>query len=144
MTHGRAAGVSVAHAQSNGPLRKESIMSVSDHRQLVAWQKGIALSLETYRISRRFPREETYGLTSQIRRAAVSVPANLAEGNGRIHRAEYAHFVSVARGSLREVDTLIEIALGLGYLKEQELANTRELLDHLGRMLTRLLKRLEG
>ena len=119
-------------------------MSVSDHRQLVAWQKGIALSLETYRISRRFPREETYGLTSQIRRAAVSVPANLAEGNGRIHRAEYAHFVSVARGSLREVDTLIEIALGLGYLKEQELANTSELLDHLGRMLTRLLKRLEG
>jgi four helix bundle protein len=129
--------------QSNHPPLKESIMSVSDHRQLVVWQKGIQLSLETYRISRRFPREETYGLTSQIRRAAVSVPANIAEGNGRIHRAEYAHFVSIARGSLREVDTLMEIALGLGYVNEKELANIRELLDHVGRMLTRLLKRLE-
>ena len=118
-------------------------MSVSDHRQLVVWQKGIALTLETYRISRRFPRDETYGLTNQIRRAAVSIPANLAEGNGRTHRAEYAHFVSIARGSLREVDTLVEIALGLGYVNEEELANVRELLDHLGRMLTRLLKRLE-
>jgi len=119
-------------------------MTVSDHRQLVVWQKGLALALQTYRMSRRFPREETYGLTSQIRRAAVSVPSNVAEGNGRIHRAEYIHHVSIARGSLREVETLVEIACGLEYISEEELASFRELLDHVGRMLTRLLKKLEA
>jgi four helix bundle protein len=118
-------------------------MSVSDHRQLVVWQKGIALALETYRVSRAFPREETYGLTSQIRRAVVSIPSNVAEGNGRKHRAEYAHHVSIARGSLREVETLVEIACGLEYVREEELALVRELLDHVGRMLTRLLKSLQ-
>ena len=118
-------------------------MSVSDHRQLLVWQKSVALSLETYRLSRRFPRDEVFGLTSQIRRAAVSIPSNVAEGNGRRYRTEYAQFVSIARGSLREVDTLIEIALGLGYINDEELAKVRELLDHVGRMLTRLLKRLE-
>ena len=119
-------------------------MPVSDHPQLVVWQKGIQLALETYRLSRQFPREETYGLTSQIRRAAVSVPANIAEGNGRTHRREYANHVSIARGSLREVETLAEIAFGLQYTSNEELAEFRELLDHLGRMLTRLLKRLEA
>ena len=118
-------------------------LTVSDHRQLVVWQKGVALALETYRISRRFPREEIYGLASQIRRAAVSVPSNVAEGNGRRHRAEYAHHVSIARGSLREVETLAEIAYGLEYIREEELAVFRELVDHVGRMLTRLLKGLE-
>jgi len=119
-------------------------MPVTDHRQLVVWQKGVHLALQTYRLSRRFPREETYGLTSQIRRAAVSVPANIAEGNGRTHRREYANHVSIARGSLREVETLAEIARGLGYITHEELAEFRELLDHVGRMLTRLLKRLEA
>ena len=119
-----------------------TLMAIADHRQLVVWQKGIELALETYRLSRRFPREETYGLSSQIRRAAVSIPANIAEGNGRIHRREYANHVSVARGSLREVETLAEIARRLGYISEEELAKLRELLDHVGRMLTSLLKRL--
>jgi four helix bundle protein len=119
-------------------------MPVSDHRELIVWQKGIQLALQTYRLSRRFPREEVYGLTSQIRRAAVSVPANVAEGNGRTHRREYANHVSMARGSLREVETLAEIAFGLQYISNEELAEFRELLDHVGRMLTRLLKRLEA
>lgn len=117
-------------------------MPVSDHRHLVVWQKGVQLALHTYRLSRRFPREETYGLTSQIRRAAVLVPANIAEGNGRTHRREYSNHVSMARGSLREVETLVEIAFGLRYISKEELAEFRELLDHLGRMLTRLLKSL--
>jgi four helix bundle protein len=119
-------------------------MPVSDHRQLVVWQKRIDLALRTYRRSRCFPREETYGLHSQIRRAAVSVPANIAEGNGRMHRREYSNHVSMARGSLREVETLAEIAYGLKYIANEELAEFRELLDHVGRMLTRLLKRLEA
>lgn len=117
-------------------------MSVTDHRQLIVWQKSIDLALQTYRLSKSFPREETYGLSSQIRRAAVSVPANIAEGNGRAHRREYANHVSMARGSLREVETLAEIARGLSYISDEELAAFRELLDHVGRMLTNLLKRL--
>jgi four helix bundle protein len=117
-------------------------MPVVDHRQLVVWQKGIHLALTTYRLSKRFPRDEMFGLRSQIRRAAVSIPANIAEGNGRAHRREYANHVSIARGSLREVETLAEIARALDYVEKEELAEFRELLDHVGRMLTRLLKRL--
>jgi four helix bundle protein len=94
-------------------------------------------------MSARFPREERFGLTSQFRRAAVAIPANIAEGNGRAHRRAYANHVSIARGSLREVETLVEIASGLGYVKKEELTEYRELLDYVGRMLTRLLKRLE-
>ena len=99
---------------------------------------------ETYKVSRRFPREELFGLVSQIRRAAVSIPCNIAEGNGRRKPREYAYHLSVARGSLREVETLAELARGLDYIREEELANLRELLDHVGRMLTRLLKTLEA
>jgi|SRR5687768_9782655 len=117
-------------------------MPLSDHRDLAVWQQGVSLALEAYRGTRRFPREETYGLTSQLRRAAVSVPCDVAEGNGRAHRREYANYVSIARGSLREVDTLVEIARGLGYANDEELADIRELLDHMGRMLTNLLKQL--
>jgi four helix bundle protein len=85
-----------------------------------------------------------FGLRSQIRRAAVSIPANIAEGNGRIHRREYANHVSIARGSLRELETLTEIAFGLGYIRNGELADYRKLLEYIDRMLTRLLKRLQA
>jgi len=130
---------------THGPkivIFQNEIMLVSDHCQLVVWQRSITLALEAYSISRRFPRQETYGLASQIRRAAVSIAANIADGNGRTHRREYAHHLSIARGSLREVETLLEIDLGLGYTSEEELTTIRELLDHVGRMLTRLLKRM--
>jgi four helix bundle protein len=104
-------------------------MTISDHRQLIVWQKRVALALETYRISPAFPREEMYGLKSHVRRALVSIPSNIAEGNGRRHRAEYGHHLSIARGSLREVETLAGIAHGLEYIRKEELAMFRELLD---------------
>lgn len=74
----------------------------------------------------------------------MSIPSNIAEGNGRAHRREYANHVSIARGSLREVETLIEVARGLRYTSDEELAHLRELLDHVGRMLTSLLKQLRA
>ncbi|HUQ80089.1 MAG TPA: four helix bundle protein [Gemmatimonadaceae bacterium] len=80
---------------------------VADHRQLVVWQKAVELSLHAYRLTHDFPREERYGLSSQLRRAAVSVACNIAEGNGRRYRREYINYLSIARGSLREVDTLL-------------------------------------
>jgi len=86
------------------------------HRDLIAWQKAMELVTEVYRITRNFPKEELYGLTSQIRRSAVSVPSNLAEGHGRNSRKEFHQFVGQARGSLVELETQLEIAANLGYV----------------------------
>ena len=92
------------------------------YRDLIAWQKAMELVTEIYRISQRFPKEELYGLTNQLRRAAVSIPSNLAEGHGRNSPKEFHHFAGNARGSLLEVETQLEIALNLGYLPK-EIAN---------------------
>ena len=86
------------------------------HRDLIAWQKAMRLVTDVYKATRSFPREEAYGLTNQLRRAAVSVPSNLAEGHGRNSRKEFHQFIGQARGSLLEVETQLEIAVNLGYL----------------------------
>lgn len=99
------------------------------HRDLVAWQKAMRLVKEVYRVTRHFPKEEIYGLTNQLRRAAVSVPSNLAEGHGRFSRKEFRQFIGHARGSLLEVETQLEIARDLGYLNG---ANASELLAETG------------
>jgi four helix bundle protein len=85
-------------------------------RDLDVWQRSMDLVVEVYRITRAFPRSELYGLTDQTRRAAASVPANIAEGNGRLFRKEYAHHVSIARGSIAELSTCLEIAQRLEYV----------------------------
>ncbi len=86
------------------------------YRELFVWQKAKALAVQAYRASEGFPRTETYGLTSQIRRASVSVASNIAEGQGRLTRGEFLHFLGQARGSLLELDTQLEIARELNYL----------------------------
>jgi len=86
------------------------------HRHLVAWQRCRVLALKTYGVTESFPPSERFGLTSQLRRAAVSAAANIAEGYARYGRAELAHALSVSLGSLAEIDTLLEIANDLGYL----------------------------
>ncbi len=96
------------------------------HRDLLVWQKSMALVTDIYRVTQTFPQNELYGLTNQIRRAAVSVPSNLAEGHGRTSRKEFRRFVGQARGSLTEVETQLEIARNLNYLPEDK---ARELLD---------------
>ena len=85
------------------------------YRDLVAWQKAMELVTDVYRVTQEFPKEEIYGLTSQLRRAAVSIPSNLAEGQGRNSRREMYHFAGNARGLLFEVETQIEIASRLGF-----------------------------
>lgn len=89
------------------------------HRSLVAWQRAMELVTEVYRVTGTFPKHELYGLVSQLRRAAVSVPSNLAEGYGRNSRNEFHHFIGQARGSLAEVETQIEIARNLGYVSAE-------------------------
>ena len=112
------------------------------YRELLVWQKAKALAVHVYRSTEQFPRNETYGLTSQLRRAAVSVPSNIAEGQGRLTAGEFSHFLGQARGSLLELDTQLEIALDLAYLNpDQQAILAQEIYQVLG-LLNRLLESL--
>jgi four helix bundle protein len=84
---------------------------VQSYRDLLVWQKGMDLAQATYKLTKLFPKTEEYRLTSQLVRAAASVPANIAEGNCRATRKDYAHFISIARGSVAEVETFLELAV---------------------------------
>jgi four helix bundle protein len=108
------------------------------YRDLRAWQQAMALVTEIYRITRAFPKEELYGLVSQIRRAAVSIPSNLAEGHGRNSRNEFRQFIGQARGSLSEVETQLEISRNLGYVKADVADALMAQADAVGKMLTGL------
>jgi four helix bundle protein len=90
------------------------------YRDLVVWQKAKILAVAVYKASEKFPKHDLYGLTSQIRRSAVSVPSNIAEGQGRLGPAEFRHFLGQARGSLLELDTQISIARDLSYLDDAD------------------------
>jgi four helix bundle protein len=111
----------------------------ASYRELIVWQKGMDLVGEIYRATGTFPREEIYGLTSQLRRAAVSVPSNIAEGQAHFSQREFHRFLSHARGSLVEIETQVMIAERLGYLSAHQ---SKELLDRtagVGRLLNGLI-----
>ncbi|MDD4891723.1 MAG: four helix bundle protein, partial [Phycisphaerae bacterium] len=91
-------------------------MAIRSYRDLEVWQKGTDLVVEVYRLAKLFPSDEIFGLTSQIRRSSVSVPANTAEGHGRLHRGDYVRHLSIARGSLAETETHLLLALRLEYI----------------------------
>ena len=114
----------------------------ASHRELVVWQKSMDMVVQVYRLTERFPRSELYRLTSQVTRAAASVPANIAEGNGRASRRDYAHFLSIAKGSLNETEKFLVLALRLGYLRDHETVATLGLITEIGKMLTVLRGRL--
>jgi len=105
------------------------------HERLDVWNKAIDLVTMVYRATESFPREERFGLTSQIRRAAVSIPANIAEGAARDSKKEFAHFLSNAQGSASELETELLIAQTLGYLEDRSYAPLRAELDGIGRMI---------
>lgn len=115
--------------------------SIQNYRDLIVWQKGMALAKEVYRLSIRFPRDERYGLTSQLRRAALSVPSNIAEGHARQGR-EFCSFLSIARGSLAEVETQLLFSVEVGYLSADELTLAMSLADEIKRMAAVLAKRI--
>lgn len=110
-------------------------MAITSYRDLRVWQAGIDLVERTYRVSTQFPREEMFGLTSQMRRAAVSVPSNIAEGHTREYLKEYLQHVSVAQSSLAELDTHTEIARRLGYCPSEESIQLTTDISSLGRQL---------
>ena len=115
---------------------------IRSYRDLKVWKTGMNLVLESYRLTARFPRNETFGLTSQIRRAAVSIPANIAEGHGRLHRGDYLRSLSVAIGSVQELETEVTLARHLGYITAGEVLLITQLADEVGRMLFALTRRL--
>lgn len=118
--------------------------SVRTYRDLVAWQKAIELTEATYRHTNRFPAEERFGLTSQIRRSAVSVPSNIAEGHGRQTRAAYLNFLRIARGSLRELETQLIVAQRVRIADEADTDRLLERCDEVGRVLHSLISKLEA
>jgi four helix bundle protein len=113
------------------------------YRDLGVWQKGIELVVECYRLSDGFPKSELYGLTSQLRRAAVSVPTNIAEGKGRRSTRSYLHFLDIAYGSLMEVETLLEIAAKLSFLSADTLTALLARTGEIGRMTNALIASLD-
>ena len=112
------------------------------HEKLQTWIESVDLVLNIYKATERFPKEEKFGLTSQIRRAAVSIPTNIAEGAARNSSKEFAHFVSIAQGSASELETELIIAYRLGYLSETLFSKLLADLEQIGRMITGLTRRL--
>jgi four helix bundle protein len=114
---------------------------LESYRDLEVWKISMLLAREVYQITEGMPKHEIYGLTSQIRRASVSVPANIAEGYGRNHRKEYVQFLGVANGSLKELETLLLLAHDLNYIND--IAKLMSLCESAGRLLTRLRQSLQ-
>jgi four helix bundle protein len=119
-------------------------MPIHDYRDLIVWQKAVDLTELVYELVRHFPAAERYGLCSQLTRAAVSVASNIAEGNAFNHRAHYVHHVDLARGSLYELATQLEIARRLTYVQPDQAARVFSLIDSISRMLYRLRTRLRA
>ena len=111
-------------------------------RDLKVWQKGMEIVKQVYRTAARFPQKELYGLMSQMQRAAVSIPANVAEGFNRYHNKEYRQFLYIALGSCAELETHVEIATDLEYMDKTKKSTLLEMLDHESRMLTSLIAKL--
>ena len=117
-------------------------MSLLHYRELIAWQKSMALVTRVYALSKGFPNDERFGLTSQIRRAAVSVPSNIAEGQGRDSTKEFIHHLSIAYGSLMEVETQILIGRDLGYLENEAVSALLTESAEAGRIINGLMRSL--
>ena len=116
---------------------------MQDFKKLQVWQKSHDLTLRMYEVTSRFPREEMYGLTNQIRRACASVPTNIAEGCGRGSSADFARFLHIAMGSANETEYLILLARDLKYLDTNLLAQLMDTIIEIRKMLTSLLRRLK-
>lgn len=111
-------------------------------RELIVWQKSMDLVKKVYLCTAAFPKDELYGITSQIRRAAVSIPSNIAEGCGRKSDKELSHFLRIANGSLYELETQLILCCNLGYTSETEIQTIMDLLHDVGRMLNTMINKL--
>jgi four helix bundle protein len=115
---------------------------IGSFRDLDVWRLAMDIVVEIYRVTRAFPAEEKFGLIAQLRRAAVAIPSNIAEGRNRLGAAEFRRFVSIARGSVAEVETQLAVAVALGFVGTSEIALLLTRLDELSKMLYGLYRRL--
>lgn len=122
--------------------RHSGTKKMRNYRDLIVWQKSMALVTEVYSVTRLFPKEELYGLVSQIRRSAVSIPSNIAEGYGRYSTNDYIRFLQIAIGSLYEFQTQLEIGLNLGYLSKDIFEKVYGQSREIERMLSSLIKKV--
>ncbi len=118
------------------------IMTVRHYSELIAWQKAMDLVVTVYRLTGSFPKSEAYGLTSQMRRAAVSVPSNIAEGQGRSTTKDFVHFLHIARGSLQELETQVILAVRLEFLSETTQPEFLSKTTEISRILNGLIRSL--
>lgn len=117
-------------------------MQVKSYKDLIVWQKSMGLVAMVYQVTKTFPKEELYGLTNQLRRAAVSIPSNIAEGQARNSTAEFRNFLSIARGSLAEVETQLLIAERLNYLGSDKLREIQAVQIEVNKMTNALMNKL--
>jgi four helix bundle protein len=117
-------------------------MKIESHRDLIVWQKSMDMVVQIYQLTAKFPATETYRLTSQITRAAVSVPANIAEGHARGTKKDYANFLAIAKGSLMETETFLMLTVRLNYIPQSQANSTLFLITEISKMLTTLRNRL--
>ena len=118
--------------------------TINSFRDLTVWQQGMLLVEDVYQLSRSLPRDERFGLTMQMRRSAISIPSNVAEGFRRWRPQAYCNHVSIALGSQGELETLLEIAARLKYVNGTAAASVRQRIDEVGKMLSGLLRSLEN
>jgi len=123
-------------------MPKSTRARIESYRDLDAWQLAMEIVIEIYRVTRAFPAEEKFGLIAQIRRAAVAIPSNVAEGRGRLGAAEFRRFVSIARGSVAEVETQLAVAVALSYIDANTVTSLSSKLDRLSKMLFSLYRSL--
>lgn len=118
-------------------------MAVVSYQDLLVWQKAMDYVEICYKITRQFPKEEIFGLSSQLKRAAVSVPSNIAEGQGRMSRGEYIHFLGIAQGSLRESETQVILATRLKYITDEQQKVALSKSKEIGILLGKLIRALK-
>ena len=119
-------------------------MKVNSYRDLLAWQMAMQLTERVYRITSTFPNKETYALANQLQRAAVSIPSNIAEGHARSSTRDYLRYISIAMGSLAELETQLELSARLDYIDQPQLGELLTVADELGKMLQGLRKSLQS
>jgi four helix bundle protein len=124
-------------------VKKIEKMSTSSYQGLIVWQKAMELTVEVYKIIKKLPKEETYSLCDQMKRSAVSIPSNIAEGHERGTNKEFIYFLTIARGSRAELETQLQICIKVGYLSEQDISVSMSLLKEIGSMLTALISKLK-
>ena len=119
-------------------------MKTSDYKELQVWQKAMDFVVEIYEISKLLPKEETYGISDQIRRAAVSIPSNIAEGQSRNSAKEFIQFLSIARGSLAELETQLLICIKVNMLSEDNITEAQNIITEIGKMIKGLMNKLNS